>query len=66
MCAKAIVDARVKNLFFGALEPKTGAIVSVDNFLDAPHLNHKINYSSGHLGEESANLLKKFFRQKRL
>ena len=66
MCAKALVDARVKNLFFGALEPKTGAIVSVDNFLDAPHLNHKINYSSGHLGEESANLLKKFFRQKRL
>ena len=38
MCAKAIVDARVKNLFFGALEPKTGAIVSVDYFLDAPHL----------------------------
>jgi tRNA(adenine34) deaminase len=66
MCAKALVDARVKNLFFGALEPKTGAIVSVDNFLDAPHLNHKIKYSSGHLGEESANLLKKFFRQKRL
>jgi|TARA_B110000114_G_scaffold28699_1_gene29111 tRNA(adenine34) deaminase len=66
MCAKALVDARVKNLFFGALEPKTGAIVSVDYFLDAPHLNHKINYSSGHLGEESANLLKKFFRQKRL
>ena len=66
MCAKALVDARVKNLFFGALEPKTGAIVSIDNFLDAPHLNHKIKYSSGHLGEESANLLKKFFRQKRL
>ena len=66
MCAKAIVDARVKNLFFGALEPKTGAIVSIDNFLDAPHLNHKINYSSGYLEEESVNLLKKFFQQKRL
>ena len=66
MCAKAIVDARVKNLFFGALEPKTGAIVSIDHFLDAPHLNHQINYSSGYLEEESANLLKQFFQQKRL
>ena len=66
MCAKAIVDARVKNLFFGALEPKTGAIVSIDHFLDAPHLNHKINYSSGYLEEESANLLKQFFQHKRL
>ena len=65
MCAKALVDARVKNLFFGALEPKTGAVVSVDHFLDAPHLNHKINYSSGHLKEESANLLKTFFQLKR-
>ena len=34
MCAKAIVDARIKNLYFGALEPKTGAVVSVDNFLN--------------------------------
>ena len=66
MCAKAIVDARVKNLFFGALEPKTGAIVSIDHFLDAPHLNHKINYSSGYLEEESASLLKQFFQDKRL
>jgi|TARA_B110000003_G_scaffold214374_1_gene213528 tRNA(adenine34) deaminase len=66
MCAKAIVDARVKNLFFGASEPKTGAIVSIDHFLDAPHLNHKINYSSGYLEEESANLLKQFFQDKRL
>ena len=32
MCAKAIVDARLKNLFFGALEPKTGAVLSIDNF----------------------------------
>ena len=49
MCAKAIVDARLKNLFFGALEPKTGAIVSIDRFLDASHLNHRVNYSSGYL-----------------
>ena len=66
MCAKAIADARLKNLFFGANEPKTGAIVSVDHFLDASHLNHKVNYSSGHLASDSVNLLKSFFRSKRV
>ena len=65
MCAKAIVDARLKNLFFGALEPKTGAIVSIDRFLDASHLNHRVNYSSGYRAADSANLLKSFFKSKR-
>jgi tRNA(adenine34) deaminase len=65
MCAKAIVDARIKNLYFGALEPKTGAILSIDRFLDASHLNHKVDYSSGYLASESANLLKSFFRSRR-
>ena len=65
MCAKAIVDARLKNLFFGALEPKTGAIISIDRFLDASHLNHYVTYSSGYLQEDSANLLRNFFRSKR-
>ena len=32
MCAKAIVDARIDSLYFGANEPKTGAIESIDNF----------------------------------
>ena len=66
MCAKAIVDARIKNLFFGALEPKTGAIVSVVNFLDAKHLNHRVHYDYGLLKDDSANLLKSFFKSKRL
>ena len=66
MCAKAIVDARIKNLYFGALEPKTGAVVSVDNFLDSNHLNHQVKYSFGYLEEDSALLLKSFFKQKRL
>jgi tRNA(adenine34) deaminase len=65
MCAKAIVDARIENLFFGALEPKTGAVVSVDNFLDSSHLNHKVSYSYDYLADESANLLRSFFESKR-
>ena len=65
MCSKAIVDARIKNLFIGALEPKSGSVVSVDNFLDAKFLNHKVNYESGFLDKESASLLKSFFRSRR-
>ena len=65
MCAKAIVDARISHLYFGAVEPKTGAVQSVDNFLDREHLNHKVNFSGGHDGESAAALLKKFFRLKR-
>jgi len=65
MCAKAIVDARISNLYFGALEPKTGSILSVDNFLEKSFLNHKVNYSYGYLENESRVLLKSFFQSKR-
>jgi tRNA(adenine34) deaminase len=65
MCAKAIVDARIKNLYFGALEPKTGAILSVDRFLEKPYLNHQVAYSYGHMRDESSDLLKAFFLPKR-
>jgi len=65
MCSKAIVDARISNLFFAAREPKTGSVISIDNFLDADHLNHKVHYDYGDLEYESSELLKKFFKDKR-
>ena len=65
MCAKAIVDARIDNLFFGAMEPKTGAIKSTDQFLDRTFLNHRVSYSGGYMEKESSELLKKFFQPKR-
>jgi tRNA(adenine34) deaminase len=65
MCCMAIVNARIKNLYFGAKEPKTGAVVSVDNFLDKDFLNHKVSYSGGHMEHESSELLKDFFAIKR-
>ena len=66
MCTKAIVDARINSLYFGANEPKTGSIESIDQFLDRDDLNHKVLYSGGHMKEQSSNLLKKFFYSKRL
>ena len=65
MCAKAIVDARIKNLYFAAPEPKMGSIISVDNFLDKKFLNHRVHYEHGILQNESAKLLKNFFGSKR-
>ena len=66
MCTKAIVDARINSLYFGANEPKTGSIESIDQFLDRDDINHKVLYSGGHMKEQSSNLLKKFFYSKRL
>ena len=65
MCAKAIIDARIKSLYFGAYEPKTGAIESIDQFLFRDHLNHKVLFSGGHMHEQSSDLLRKFFQSKR-
>tara|TARA_Y100000768_G_scaffold372929_1_gene341074 strand:- start:835 stop:1290 length:456 start_codon:yes stop_codon:yes gene_type:complete len=65
MCAKAIIDARIHSLFFGALEPKTGAVQSIDRFLDRKDLNHSVIYSGGHMAERSTKLLKNFFRSRR-
>ena len=65
MCAKAIVDARIDSLYFGANEPKTGAIESIDQFLNRIDLNHKVVFSGGHMQDESSNLLRKFFQSKR-
>ena len=65
MCAKAIVDARIDSLYFGANEPKTGAIESIDQFLNRIDLNHKVVFSGGHMQDESSNLLREFFQSKR-
>ena len=65
MCAKAIVDARICSLYFGANEFKTGAIKSIDQFFDRDHLNHKVFYSGGYLQEQSLDLLRQFFKSKR-
>jgi tRNA(adenine34) deaminase len=65
MCAKAIVDARIKNVYFATLEPKTGSVISIDNFFDKSFLNHKVHYFSGLMQEESSRLLKDFFLDRR-
>jgi tRNA(adenine34) deaminase len=65
MCAMAMIHARIGRVVFAAADPKTGAAGSVFNTLiDARH-NHRIEVSGGLLAEESASLLRDFFRARR-
>ena len=65
MCAGAMVLARIKNLCFGAKDPKTGACGSIINIANHNKLNHRIKVTKGILEIECSSLLKDFFRKKR-
>ena len=65
MCVGALVHARVREVVFGAAEPKTGALVSTARLLDIPQLNHRFTVTSGVLEDESRDLIQQFFREKR-
>lgn len=65
MCAGAIVHARLKNVYIGTADPKTGACGSVMNILADKHLNHQPCVETGILQEECSEILKNFFRQLR-
>ncbi|MFC1704008.1 tRNA adenosine(34) deaminase TadA [Candidatus Omnitrophota bacterium] len=65
MCAGALVLSRIKNLYYGADDPKTGACGSVINVAHHKKLNHRIKVKKGILEQESSLLLKEFFKRKR-
>lgn len=65
MCAGAIVHARVARLVYGAADPRTGAVDSVFQVLDEPSLNHRAEHTGGVLADDSAALLRGFFRSRR-
>jgi len=65
MCVGALVHARVREVVYGAPEPKTGALVSAVRGLDLPGLNHRFAITGGVLEEESRALIQQFFRDRR-
>ena len=65
MCAGAMVHARLDRLIFAAADPKTGACGSVLSVLNHGQLNHQMQVGQGLGAEESAALLRGFFREKR-
>jgi len=65
MCAGALIHARLDRLVFAAADPKAGACGSVLAVLNHPQLNHQMQAEQGILAEESAELLRNFFRERR-
>lgn len=65
MCAGAIVHARVARVVYGATDPRAGAAGTVFDLLNAPTLNHRAQVQGGVLGEECAEYLRRFFKDRR-
>jgi tRNA(adenine34) deaminase len=66
MCVGALVHARVREVVYGAAEPKTGALVSAVRGLELPGLNHRFVVTGGVLAEECRGLIQQFFRDRRV
>lgn len=62
MCAGALINSRIKKLYIGTDDNKTGACGSVLNLLEDYKFNHKIEIEKYILKEECEDELKKFFR----
>ncbi len=65
MCAGAIANARIKKVYFGAYERKSGCAESKYPVLTDNGLNHSAEYEGGIMEEECASLIKKYFSEKR-
>jgi tRNA(adenine34) deaminase len=65
MCVGALVHARVREVVFGAAEPKTGALVSAVRGVELPGLNHRFAVTGGVLEDECRGLMQEFFRERR-
>ena len=65
MCAGAIISARIKNLYFGAYDEKSGCSGSVINLFEENKFNHNVNVTGGIMIDESSGVLKDFFKNLR-
>ena len=66
MCVGALVHARVREVVFGAVEPRWGALVSSLRAHEAPGLNHRLAVTGGVLEDECRDLMQQFFRARRV
>lgn len=64
MCSGAIIQSRIKNLYIGAYDPKTGAAGSVLDLFSYP-FNHKVNVYKEIMMEDCSKIIKDFFKELR-
>ena len=65
MCAGAIINSRIRNVYIGASDEKTGAVGSVLNLFTDYKFNHSVNFEKGILEDECKSILQDFFKELR-
>ncbi len=65
MCAGAILNARVQRLVYGCRDLKAGGVDSLFTLLNDRRLNHRVEVRSGVIEDECAQLLRRFFQERR-
>ena len=65
MCAGAIINSRIKKIYIGTLDEKTGAAGSVFNLFEDYTFNHKVEIEKGILQKDCEQILKDFFKELR-
>ena len=65
MCAGAIINSRIKKIYIGTMDPKTGAAGSVLNIFEDYTFNHRVEVEKDILQEECEKILKDFFKELR-
>ena len=66
MCSGALWQARIGRVVYGAPDPKGGGLGSLYTIHEDQRLNHRFQVTSGVLAQESSQILRDFFRKKRL
>ena len=62
MCTGALIQARLKKVYIGTMDPKTGACGSVLNLLEDYKFNHKVEVETNIMQKECEKILKDFFK----
>ena len=65
MCAGAIINSRIENVYFGAYDKKSGCAGSVINLFESGMFNHNVNVTGGITEDKCASILTEFFRELR-
>ena len=65
MCSGAIIQSRINKVYYGAFDPKGGALGSSINVLEAKNINHHPEVISGVMQEECSKIITNYFKAKR-
>ncbi|TPR24217.1 nucleoside deaminase [Apilactobacillus micheneri] len=65
MCAGAIINSRIKNLYYGAPDYKAGVSESLYHIFDDQRFNHHVNVEKGILADQASYAMKTFFKKAR-